>query len=531
MATELAQQVPVNVVGSSVFGVWPKISLEKSFNFFISDEWMINYAGFQLVNQIAASGQGRGLFHSIRGGFLIAVVNNQVYRIDSSLGAVPQGAPIDTLFGEVFIDENLSQQICIVDGTNAYIYNYSLSSPSFTLTKQTLTQQSGGAIIPGYVEYHNSFFLIGSALTSVNPQNWYVFKEHASDVTLIVRQAEFPIQTKPDRALAIQRLPGRGNHVLVLGQAVSEVWVQVTGAVTYQRVSSYSIDYGCVSVSTIASSEEFVCWLGQNENNAISIMTSNGNETKRISTDGIDHLLESIQYPNDSTAFFYRQNGHLFYQVAFFNPVDNLSLIYDFNTQLFFHVTDEKQNFYPARQATYFQGASYFLSLNDAGLYQIGDEFDTYNYSMNRMERGEEIPRIRICKSIRKEDSSTFRAGMFTFWLEQGVTNFIANSEVCDGLLITEFSGEFIVTEDGDSILSEDGICIADNFRPRVDMTISTNGNQSFSNVVSRELNPIGKYRNQIRWHRMGRANELTIQLRFWEFDRVVAKDGIIEIY
>ena len=32
MSTELATQIPINVVGSSKFGVWPKISLEKTYS-------------------------------------------------------------------------------------------------------------------------------------------------------------------------------------------------------------------------------------------------------------------------------------------------------------------------------------------------------------------------------------------------------------------------------------------------------------------------------------------------------------------
>ena len=533
MGSELASQVPVNVCGSSQFGIYPKIDLEKTYNMFITDGWLCNYAGFQLVNEIAAQGEGRGLFHSIRGGFLIAVVNSTVYLITSSLTHQIIGN-IDTQNGEVSIDENLAQQICIVDGRDAYIYHYNVNNPTTpgTLTKQTqpLFQQfSGDPIVPGFVEYHNSFFLISSALNSINPQNWYAF-QRASDTT-ISRNSEFPIQTKPDRAIAIQRLPGKANHILVLGEAVSEVWVQVGGAQNYQRVSSYSVDYGCASVSTIASSEEFVAWLGRNENNASSIMTSDGQNTKRISTDGIDHLLESLVSPEQSTAMFYRQNGHLFYQLTFFNPRDNLTLIYDFTTEKFFHVCDEKQNYHPARQIVYYNEATYFISLNNGSLYQMGDEFDTYNYELNRNAQGEDIPRMRICKPIRKEDSSIFRAGMFTFWIEQGVNNFMLSSLECDGFLITENASQILITEDGDYILSEQGMCFNNSGRPRVDMTISKNGNQSFSNVVSRELNTQGNYRNQIRWHRMGQANELTVQLRFWGFQRFVVNNGVMEVY
>jgi hypothetical protein len=123
--------------------------------------------------------------------------------------------------------------------------------------------------------------------------------------------------------------------------------------------------------------------------------------------------------------------------------------------------------------------------------------------------------------------------GQFTFWIEQGVTDTYLISPdniVCDGLLITETGGNAIVTELGIPMLSQTGSCIEVFNIPRVDMSFSKNGNQSFSNIVGKELNSRGKYRNQIRWWRMGEANEFTIQLRFWGYQRFVVKDGVAEI-
>lgn len=523
MTVNNAQAVPVNVVGASTFGRYPKISSEKTYNMFISDDWLVNYFGYQKVAELLPAGKGRGLFHSIRGNFLLTVQSSAVYRYQTNLAPQFIGN-IDTLNGEVSIDENLTNQICIVDSEAAWIYNYVTNS----LTKQALTFL-GNPIIPNYVSYHNSFFLIASSELSDNSQNWYAF-ERDTDTTLKFN-TQFALQTKPDVAIAVKRLPGKGNNVLVLGSTVCEIWTQTGGAENYRRVQSFNIDNGVVSVSTIAANEQFVCWLAQSENNAPSIIYTDGSSVERISTDGIDALLQTIKFPTQSTAFFIRQDGHLFYQITFFNPVDNLSLFYDFNTKLFFHTSDEDLNFHPAQQAVYFNGKTYFISLNDASLYQMGTQFVTYNYSLDPNAVGEEIPRIRICKSIRRNDSSIFRLGMFTFWIEQGVNQFYnPDQHICYGRLITETGEDSIVSEEGDPLITETGECFTDYNRPRVDMSFSKNGNQSFSNVVGRELNENGKYRNQIRWHRMGQANEFTIQLRFWGLQRFVAQNGVAEV-
>ena len=531
------EKIPINVVGSSKFGRYAKISAEKTYNMFISDEWLVDYAGFQKILDFYTSdtgSQGRALFYSIRGQFMIAVASSGVFRISPANGVTFIGN-INSVQGEVFIDENLAQQICIVDGVDAWIYDY---EDTKTLTKQTLTNSLGQPIIPNYVCYHNSFFLIASSPNAVNAQNWFAATKDGTDSTsIIVDPADnFALQTKPDNAIAVKRIPGRGNNVIVFGSTVAEIWTQVGGTQNYSRAQSQNIDSGCVSVATIAASEDFVCWLAQNENNAPAIMVTDGGGAQRISTDGIDYLLQTIQRPDQSTAFFFRQDGHLFYQLTFFNEVDDLSLIYDFNTKQFFHVSNEDLKFHPARQVVYFNEKSFFVSIRDASLYEMSTNYWGYNYSTDTTAQPDEIPRIRVCNTIRRDDNSRFRVGYLTFWLEQGVNEFYrpidSNTVVCNGLLIMEEGSPFIITEDGDNILIETGVCAnVDNFVPRVDLSFSKNGNQSFSNIVSRDLNPSGHYKNRINWYRMGYCNEFTPQFRFWGLQRFVAQNGIVEVF
>lgn len=495
MPISKAQELEVNVAGSSTFGLYPKISSEKSYNFFLSlnvedqTPWMVNYAGFQKVAEVNPNSEGRGIFNSIRGGFLIGVVGANVYRLNTNLAPVLIGT-LSTLVGDVYIDENLSSQICLVDGKNAYIYNYSNN----TFTLQTLIFV-GNAIFPSYVCYHNTFFLFGSSPVSVNSSFWYAFEFDTP--TTIKFNTQFSLQTKPDVALAVERLPGRGNNVLVLGSTVAEVWTQVGGLENYRRVQSFNIDNGLVAASTLAASDDYICWLSKNENNSPCIMITNGSSNKRISTDGIDHVLDQLEHPEQSSAFFYRQDGHIFYQITFFNPADNLTLIYDFTTEKFFHVSDENLNYHPARQIVYFNEETYFISLNDGDLYNMDTRFVTYNYNLNPNLPGQEIPRIRICAAIRKKNSDRFRVGKFSVVIEQGVNSYFAGNPVI----------------------------------PRVDMSFSKNGGQSFSNVVGIDLNTAGNFRNQLRWWKLGQANEFIIQLRFLGLQRFVIGPAIAETY
>lgn len=544
LSIQNAEEIPINVVGSSVFGRYPKISEERTYNAFISDGWAVNYSGYQKRVTVSATEKGRGIFRSVRGGFDLAVIGSGVYRLNASLGYQLVGT-LRSNAGEVFMDENLSRQICIVDGSKAYIYAYSVGGLSLGVTEQTL---SNGSLVsefsPGYVAYHNTFFLLASVKNDTNPQRWYA-ASRATDTTISIADANlFALQTKPDSALAIKRLPGKGNNVIVIGSVVAEVWTQVGGTENYRRNASFNIDSGTVSVNTIAASEEYVCWLAQNENNAPYILATNGGATKRISTDGIDFLLQSIIEPEKSTAFFYRQDGHLFYQLVFYGEEDNVSLIHDFNTEKFFHVSDERLNYYPARQVIYANEQTYFVSINDGCIYQMGTQFVEYNYTVGGLPgTGEEIPRIRVCKTARQEDGSRFRLGRFFFWIEQGTDPVYrintGGDDICTQQMITEDDNP-IVTESGVRIQAEDGICVpnannglasANGLPPCVDLTISKNGNQSFSNAVRKNLNPVGRYANMVSWDRMGQANECTIQLRFYGIQRYCANNGTLEIY
>lgn len=491
-----AKSIPINVVGSSVFGRDPKISVERTYNMFISDDWLVNYAGFQAVVEFDSIGTGRGIFRSIQGGFLIAVIGSAVYKLTPSLGVTFIGN-IDTNSGEVIIAENLNSQICIVDGQEIWIYNYDLNS----FNVQILTFD-GNPIVPGFISYHDTFFLIAPTPESINSSNWYAFEMKTGDGTLLQLVSQFSLQSKTDNALAVIPVPGEGNNVMVLGSIVGEIWTQIGGNENYRRVSSYNIDYGTVSKFTIAASEKMVVWISQNSTSSPAIMVSSGSETTRISTDGIDYLLEKIKFPSQSTAIFFRMDGHLFYQFTFFNPADNLTLVYDFNTQKFFDVIDNKYNYHPARQLVYFNDKQYFISINDAKLYQTGTRFTTYSYSVESLPDIQVIPRIRIAKTVRLDNSKRFLARRFTFWLEQGVEN-----NYLYPMNLEETSS-----------------------RPSITLSLSKNGNQTFGAPVTRYYQPNGKYKNQIHWDRLGQANELALQLNFWTFNRVVANNGELEI-
>ena len=550
--TPNSTSVPLTLAGSSTFGKYAKISVEKTFNMFLSDEWLVNFAGYTRVlrfesgtldasgaKEYITAGEGRGIFHSIRANIIVVVINEKVFVVDANLGATPLPLNLSTASGEVFMDENLHDQICIVDGTNAYIYNYTLPA---NLTLQT-GAPFGTTLTPNFVSYHNTYFLFGNALTNSDGHFWFAFSRLA-DTTIVATTDginTFAVETKPDFALAVIRLPSQSDNVLVFGRAVIEMWSQVGGVQNYRRVSTINIDSGCTSISTIASSEDSVFWLGRTQNNAPVIMRFRGNNHEQISSDGIDKLLQDVVEPESSTAAIYRQDGHIFYQLTFFGASDNFTIIYDLDTEKFFNLTDQYLNYHPARETVYFNGKWLFVGINKPFLYEQSTDFFVINESFG--EDADEVAAfpnrfvwdmqyIRICNSIRNDTTGRFRLNSLSFPIQQGFDPQCTGGTDFDYIVMEDDITDIITTETGSEMVTETSIGTSiDKQCPRIDLSFSKDGGYTWSNTFAREMQELGHRRNIVTFKGLGSCNEIVCKFRFWIRSPVIVGNGMAEVY
>lgn len=523
----------IQVVGGSTFGRYLKISGRRVYNMFVSDKFLVDFAGWKKVLTLVSvpsdatnAVEGRGFFRSIRGGFAVAVINNEVWVVDQFTGGRFIGE-IRTQTGAIFMDENLSAQICIVDGTSAYILHY--AGNAYTLTLQESGVEIPTELTPNYVQFHDTYFLIGNGDVTGNGSKWYAFSR-ATDTT-IEEAYELALQTKPDYAIAVVRLSEKGNNVLVFGTSVTEIQTNVGGLQGYQRISTMNIDYGVLSVATIASSDNMVAWLGINEKSPPVIMYFDGSKHETISTDGINYVLGQLAHPEKSFAFFLKKDGHLFYQITFYDEEDNLTLAYDFNTGLFCHLSDQDLNYHPARQVVYLGNKTYFLSINNGSIYQLSTDFTSYDENIVRF--GNEnylpalnhmIPRQIICDTVRLGNKpDAFSVVDFHVVVEQGNETLYSRAyleEMSQNFILTE-EGEYMITEGGDFIVSEDDEPVA-IYEPRVDFSFSSDGCVTFSNEVGRIMNFSAQRANMLQWNNLGWMNEFTPKLKFWTYGRCV---------
>ena len=561
------KEIPLNIVGSSIFGRYPKISIEKTYNMFMSDQFMVPYSGYNIgipASQFLNAIEGRAIFTSTKFDNLVVVQGSDVFLVNIVYSQKKEMVEFFQVFaigklqtqtGVVYIAENNKPQIGFSDGTAFYLYDPTLS-PQFRTVPLSFT--------PGYLTFHDTYFILAASNdTFYSPpanNTWRLSGQNDGTVWNNDSASIGLLQTKPDNVKAVVRFPSKGNMIFVMGSIVTEAWFD-TGAqlFPYQRNNQFNIDYGCLQPATVAYMDEIVVWLAQNEKSGPIIVYSDGGMPKKITTDGIDYFFSTLDNPADSQAFLYRQDGHLFYHINFYS--DNLSLFYDFNTEKFYHACDQNLNYFIASEVAFFKNQYYFVTRNNGNLFVFDTSITTYEDvdSLNNRVINE-IPRIRTCANVRSPDQGYQIINDIGFTIESGETDYQQQS-LGEIIFLTQ-DGNHLVTQgdfiglnyqDDNEMVSQDGmyfvtqqtdagtnaLLIAQQDAntgtsnlslPHVDISISTDGGASFGNEWAYYLPPIGHRKNRLMWWQCGIANDFVPQFKFWGLGRFVATDGLVNI-
>ena len=462
--------VPIDIVGSTKFGRYPKISTEQTINMFISDGALVNYAGHTLVANIASNGTiARAAYNSTLLNAIVAVIDDGLFIIDSSYNVIRQGT-LNTSTGNVFIADNQASQVAIVDGLHIYVYNFLLD------TFQVVQLAQGDTFLPGYICFQDTYFIAAD----VNSNQWRLSQNNDGTIWPADSFHVGELQTKACKVVATVALD---RILLVMGQSVTEPWYDAgLQLFPYQRNNYYCIDYGCLSPETIASGFGMIVWLGSNSYSGLAILVSQeGGVPQPISNDGLDFFFAQLQFPASSFGMLYKLEGHIIYQLTFVR--DNKTFIFDFNTQKFFTLTDAKMNYHEAKRVVFFNNANHFLSFNDGNLYRMSSLLTTYN--------GKEIPRMRICSNIRFPGADRFCIQNINLTMESGINN---------GFTKIEFAG-------------------------------SNDGGYSYDYFVSTDCRRLGERQNAINlWNLGAIENDFVTRFQFWSEGRFAITGGTISL-
>lgn len=162
------QEVPLNIVGSSDFGRYGKISIQKTYNMFISDGALVPYSGYKVAIPAIDLGnafEGRGIFSSTKFNRLVVVEGDGVYLVEIQYSqqydkvivyGVDRIGQLNSSSGVVYIAENNKPQIAISDGNSLYVFDPAVSDPSPKFKQIDLD------FTPGYLTFHRGYFILAA---------------------------------------------------------------------------------------------------------------------------------------------------------------------------------------------------------------------------------------------------------------------------------------------------------------------------------------------------------------------------------
>jgi hypothetical protein len=442
--------IPLNIVGGTNIGRYPKISSESTYNMIVSDNALVPFSGYKSVLSITDSGQSRQVYVSSLSNRMYYVLDDGLYSIEKDLSFSKLGT-IDTNSGTVGISENANSEIAIIDDLNLYVYNYDTGS----LVKHS---ESDLGFRPTSIDEQDGYLIV-----SCDGSNQFRISDPNNASSFPEEQAG---EIGADKIVAVKVLD---RQLFVFGEKHTEVWrdsgLQV---MPYQKDQSMGISYGCLQKDTIASGFGFIVWLAASEDADAVIVVSDGGIPKELPvSDGVDYKISQLQKPEDSSAFLFQEDGHIFYQITFYS--DNLTLVFDFKTKQFIYATDENLNYHIAKKAVHFKSKYYFIAFNNnPSMYELSSDIDNYDNKV--------IPRIRILKTYRTQDHEYFKVNKLEVVASTGY--------------------------------SKDPL--------RVQLSVSKDGGVTFGNYITKTTGDQAKRNHLMKWWQLGYAYEWTFQFRFY---------------
>lgn len=277
-------------------------------------------------------GACRALF-TTSSGRSFGVFGSGFYEIDSNgdKGFIANLKPGE---GQVSIAEN-GNQMMLVDGKAGYIYDYSTATFNI-ITDEYFPGNSEDTIAPTHVVFNDTRFLVN--VPNSNSYYWsteyymYALDNSSYPYDPSVANGYWnPIQSGKKFAQAdnIVGLAACQNYIWLFGYNSCEVHYD-TGNYNGQLYARYDgaiIQIGCLSNKSIANWANNVFWFGSDKTGALGIYTNNGMQPAKISTRGIEQMIENMTVYDDAIGWVYSLSGHNFYVLYF--PTASKTFVYD----------------------------------------------------------------------------------------------------------------------------------------------------------------------------------------------------------
>lgn len=202
-------------------------------------------------------------------------------------------------------------QVCVVNGTNGYIY--SVSSGFQVITDANFHSANS-------TTFFDNYFVFDWAGTNK------IFNSNSLDGTTYTGTDFASAEADSDLVLSVLN---NQETLHIFGQFTIELWYDA-GAVNFpfQRIDGGTIQRGCAAALTPVKEDNAVFFLG----NDIVFYRLNGTQPVRVSTHAVEQAWQGYSTVSDAYSFSYTFEGHKFVNVIF--PTANASWAFDIATEL-----------------------------------------------------------------------------------------------------------------------------------------------------------------------------------------------------
>lgn len=300
----------------------------------VAPYYYVSRPGLKRVIQASdvSSAACRGLYTSGTG-LTYGVFGNKVYQINADNSRTYLGA-ILTYSGTVRFADN-GVQCIMVDGHDGHIIEMTAGTLT-RITDEFFPGVSDPTHAPTHVIVLDTYFIVNEQ--NSNRYYWstakylpYAFDEDTPDVKNVWWGLNYGEKiADSDNIVGLTKI---GSWIMLLGARSIEVHYN-TGNTAGQQFARYSpapINFGCYTGSSIARFSNFIFFLGADEYGTTGIFQLGVDfQPKRVSTRGIEVMINRMGGYADAISFIHSQAGHVFLSLYF--PVGDKTLVYDMTT-------------------------------------------------------------------------------------------------------------------------------------------------------------------------------------------------------
>jgi hypothetical protein len=262
------------------------------------------------------------------------VNGNKFYEINAD-GTKTLRGQLNSFNGVVKWADN-GNLLMLVDGVNGWIFRY--TDNNFTVISDPYFPGVGaGTVPPTWVTYNDTYFIVNLPNTNQFYYSYTYYVSQASDLTqtpydpLVQTGYWNPINSAQKIGYAdnIAAVINCNDYIWALGYNTTELFYDTgnSNGQLYARYQGAVLNIGCKAPYSVAVYENNIFFLGSDKSGTLGVFSNQGMNPQRISTRGIEQLIESMADWSDCIAYCYAQSGHSFYVMQF--PTANQTLVYD----------------------------------------------------------------------------------------------------------------------------------------------------------------------------------------------------------